>query len=636
MPFNGLRGGPVAQDGHAAEGPVVVAGGGWVRAGPEELAQGQAAQLGQRTAQQAERVGVRVGNEQFRTRVVWLGARRAGGDEQRVIHRVDDTVHVVLGHGGALKFPGHVVEGVDHRAEFIMRADRDALVECARPDALDALQKPAGVAGEARRKQPAQPKHRQQQPRARPQQARAQRRDGREGLARVHLREQHPLHVRDVQRCPRTEHRLVAVVADDARLAGAPERIHRGLSANFEIEDRGLEAADAINLVGGPVEALQHLGEALRVFEQEARVRAHLEVRAKQIRLPRFAQPLLRPMLVAGHHAVDFVDRHLREQDADLVLAVEDRGTDERRWRGIRRPIGLVVRQLTELAVGGLERVAEQAADIGARIRTIQQARRVVRLLEDGVHDVSGPRIDEKYVVESETIEERSEDPVRLGVREVVSGVVGLLDQIVLRTDGIRITRHIATLPVARERVGRPRRVECGGLHEIRLEAREELRFVKVPQHGIGRLRLRRRSMEPSAQLLQHRACLRRLRQSADLVAHPGKASLDLPLLRLTHGGQPIKRRLLQRRTRRLVALPARQPHRQHADDKNRSEYFRSNGMEERGSGHGTCTVWQPCRWRAWKRILRWNRRRLVVFPQERSRNNGESNTFSGNRGFQR
>ena len=92
------------------------------------------------------------------------------------------------------------------------------------------------------------------------------------------------------------------------------------------------------------------LGEkSCGILQKEAGGRTHQLVIAHQDGFSRFAESVLAPLLIAGHHPIDLVNGHLKGQHAHQFGAVVDRSGDEGGGHAVGGGVGGEIGKLREI-----------------------------------------------------------------------------------------------------------------------------------------------------------------------------------------------------------------------------------------------------------------------------------------------
>ena len=164
--------------------------------------------------------------------------------------------------------------------------------------------------------------------------------------------------------------------------------------------------------------SLTLLRVGLDVFDGEARDRARRAVGGRhQVGFAGVAEAAFLPLAFVRHHRVDLVDRHLHDEHADLLAAVENGRAEEGGLVVVR---GQVFTELGQRDHAGLvERpgLAEGVAEVRLRVRAVHQRGREVELLEHGVDDGAVARLDQEDVVQAELAQRRAQVRVERAVQ---------------------------------------------------------------------------------------------------------------------------------------------------------------------------------------------------------------------------
>ena len=140
--------------------------------------------------------------------------------------------------------------------------------------------------------------------------------DGGERLAGISFSQYHPIEVLEIEGLEGRQHLFAAVVGGDGGRGEAIESLANCSRVDLLEQDRSVKRPDPAQ-VDLRYSRLLELGEiGLRVLEEESRVRPQPAVRADEIGLTGGTQSLAEPLLVVGHHSIDFANRHLEDESS--------------------------------------------------------------------------------------------------------------------------------------------------------------------------------------------------------------------------------------------------------------------------------------------------------------------------------
>ena len=282
---------------------------------------------------------------------------------------------------------------------------------------------------------------------------------------------------------------------------------------------------------------------------QQPRGAPHQLVAAREIDLAGLSQPLLLPLLVAGHHRVDLGDRHLHGQHPDDVGGRADRGHHPGRGDVQGREIALEVggHDLVQGAVA--QHLLVALGQRRGRVRLLPQVDAEVDALVRRVGDVAVP-IDDQGVLVAEGVDQTGEVRPVLGVGLAPGAAVARVGE---RQPGVEVligpTGGVVALDVPPR--GRGGDEGVGGVVEPRalLQLRHEVGLVELGQlgglggsEGAG-LQLVEPADECPGPL--HRTGVPGVQHHTLLEA--GELPLDRAGTQLTDRGQLLERRVAQR-----------------------------------------------------------------------------------------
>ena len=394
-------------------------------------------------------------------------------------------------------------------------------------------------------------------------------------FGQVHFRDRDPVdgvfligRFVDLERRPRTEDRLTAIVIDDLRAAQSLQTfLRRQRIDRYErVDDRRLQRL-------GELERLvQIVGEARPVAEQVLASVA-LAHRTDGVRFARFAEAGS-----FGHDRFDLIDRDLEQQHANQLAARVDRAADEARRVVVGRQIGFVIDHADEAGCRLVANHAEAAAEVRTGVGTVLQRGREVEFLERRVDDAARSGIDQEHVVVTELVAIAVDHRMELRVEFAVLRLVETrrrTEQLVLLAQLVLVGFDEVVLVEDRIVVEHPQVANgilpfaFAGIPLLELGA-ELVRVVvlQLVAHpgdvGGSRLifqtRLAKRGPEIFHRLDNHPVLGKRRRLSLDRA----EVVVELLLLDRPHGGHPVKRLLHQRVRRKRID--------EHADGDQRHE----------------------------------------------------------------